>query len=148
MPDCLENAVDVVFVIDGDTIEVDIDGVRERIRFRGINTPELYPSPSGSPPQACAERAKAYTRATLGSHVELAFDSDCSSDPMNLCRDNFDRLLAYIKATDCTDPAERLVREGLARVYRNGTSDRIDTYDAAEQLAQDAGRGIWGDQCE
>ena len=90
---------DVVDVIDGDTIEVEIDGVTERVRYIGIDTPEIG--------QRCAEEAtEANRRLVSGKRIMLVPDKEN--------RDIYDRLLRYVYSGG--ELVElKLVELGLAR---------------------------------
>lgn len=144
----LDEPVQVLRVIDGDTLEVDLKGVVEFVRMKGINAPELHPDPPGSPAQAFATEAKDYVFATVGTQVELEWNSDCKSDPLDDCRDPFDRLLAFVRLANGADLGALLLERGLVRVYRtpSGTItafDRKTEYLALEAAAQSAHLGIW-----
>lgn len=54
-----DEAVEVVHVIDGDTIIVVRDGQEGRVRIRGIDAPEV--ARDGEPGEACAVEATALT---------------------------------------------------------------------------------------
>lgn len=144
----LTNPIPVNYVVDGDTIDVDFNGTSERIRFQGIDTPELYPQPDGSPPEPFAEDAKDFVILNIGTEIELVFDSHCPQPPETQCRDSTPsrRLLAYIRTTGDADLGAMLLEQGLARVfiYAGEPFDRVSEYQAFEQQARDAGRGIWG----
>jgi micrococcal nuclease len=142
----LDDPVSVTDVIDGDTIEVDLDGTLTRVRFKGIDTPELNLS-TGGPAEPWAEDARTYTAAHTGNVVQLEFDSDCSENPLAECRDAYDRLLAYVRISNGDDLNSLLLRQGLARVYRfmGEAFDRLDTYDEMQSEAQDDSLGIWSE---
>ena len=91
--------VSVVDVIDGDTIEVEIDGITERVRYIGIDTPEVG--------QRCAEEAtEANRRLVSGKRVMLVPDKEN--------RDIYGRLLRYVYSGG--ELVElKLVELGLAR---------------------------------
>ena len=132
-------------VVDGDTIEILRNGVEFRVRFKGIDTPELYSDPA---PEPYAQEAKDFVWDQIGaSEIGLEFDSDCGATPFDDCYDGYGRLLAYIRIDNGKDLAEELLRNGLARVYRfqNEIYDRIDAYYAAQSIAQDNDLGIWAD---
>lgn len=144
----LDDPVAVVRVIDGDTVEVMLDDGETMVRMKGIDSPELHPDPQGSPAEPYATDARDFTQANIGLRVELEFNSDCDTDPLAQCRDQYDRLLAYVRLQNGDDMALRLLRAGLARVYRfnNGNPmsfDRLGDYLAAEDEARQAGRGVW-----
>jgi micrococcal nuclease len=118
----------VVQVADGDTITVELDGERERVRVIGINAPEQG--------ECLADEATELLRDLVdGEEVELIADR---SD-----RDRFGRLLRYVEV-DGTDAGAELVRAGvaLARRYPPDTA-RSDGYATLQLRAADAGRGMW-----
>ena len=132
-------------VVDGDTIEILRNGVEFRVRFKGINTPELY---SDGGPEPYAQEAKDFVWDHIGAQeIGLEFDTDCGSAPFDDCYDGYGRLLAYIRIDNGKDLAEELLSNGLARVYRfqNEIYDRMDAYYAAQSVAQDNDLGIWAD---
>ncbi|MEC9465106.1 MAG: thermonuclease family protein [Myxococcota bacterium] len=132
-------------VIDGDTIEVLRGEEVLRVRFKGIDTPELY---TDGAPEAFAQEARDFVWDSVGnSQVQLQFDSDCGATPYETCRDGYDRLLAYVMTEEFDDLAEELLRNGLGNVYRfqNEVFDRLGTYQAAQASAQRDGSGIWSD---
>jgi endonuclease YncB( thermonuclease family) len=117
----------VVYVIDGDTIEVDINGARRRVRYVGINTPESD--------EACYRDATNANRALVeGQTVILVRDQ---SDT-----DRFNRLLRYIYLPDGTFVNERLVRDGWAEAveYRPDTRHTARFRELEVEAAR-AGRG-------
>jgi len=85
-------------VIDGDTIDVLLDGRRERIRYVGVNTPERD--------EPCyADATQANRDLVEGKEVVLVTDTTET--------DRFGRLLRYIYA-DGVFVNEALVRDGYA----------------------------------
>ncbi len=141
----LDDPVPLLRVYDGDTVEVKIGTVTERVRMKGINTPELN-LPDG-PAEPWAEAALAFSEAHAGNVVQIEFDSGCPSPPLELCRDAFDRLLAYVRVSNGDDLGAELLSAGLARVFRfNGeTFDRLEEYEDLEAEAEADGTGLWGD---
>ena len=76
-------------VIDGDTIEVSIDGSEEDVRYIGVDTPETVKP--GAPVQCYGPQASAANhRLVEGRTVRLVFDRER--------RDAYGRLLAYVYA--------------------------------------------------
>jgi endonuclease YncB( thermonuclease family) len=96
-------------VVDGDTLIVLLDGVRERLRLIGIDAPE-----SSSNPDEARQTPEGDIVSTLvsdlitGGTVYLEFDQSE--------RDRYDRLLAYVWLSDDTMLNECLVYSGLANV--------------------------------
>jgi micrococcal nuclease len=131
--DCGPATGTVARAIDGDTLEL-IGG--ERVRLILVNTPET----SGDSPDCFGPEAFEFTQAlTEGQEVELTYDAEC--------RDQFDRLLAYVVlADDGTDVDATLVREGYACVLHippNG-NDRVEEFYGYLDEARDADKGMWG----
>lgn len=138
--------VELIRVIDGDTIDVDFDlgpgEDRDRIRMIGIDTPETNYS-YGNEPECYGEEASKKTDSLLVASSEIWVERD--EDPV----DNNDRLLRYVWYISEIDGKvhllnEQLVAEGYAtaRYYApNGLyQDRLD---AAQDNAIREGRGMW-----
>jgi micrococcal nuclease len=122
-------------VVDGDTIEVSIDGVTEDVRYIGIDTPESVTP--GEPVECFGPRASAFNRRLVaGRTVTLRFDRER--------RDDYGRLLAYVYAGSRLVNAE-LVRHGYARTLTIAPNDsRAPLFDRLAQEAGGAGRGLSG----
>lgn len=119
---CVQDAsVEVLRVVDGDTIIVEIDGQRERVRYIGIDTPEMNDSR-----EVVLEKARDATDANealvAGKTVRLEFDVQR--------RDKYGRLLAYVWVGD-TLVNEELVRRGYAELLTIPPNVRY-----AERLAE------------
>ncbi len=97
----------VIRVIDGDTIVVEIAGERERVRYIGIDTPEMN-DPRPAVRELAAEARRANARLVEGRRVRLELDVET--------RDRYGRLLAYVWVGD-TMVNEVLVRTGHAAPY-------------------------------
>jgi len=127
----------VVFVIDGDTIEVDIDGIQETIRFIGIDTPEKT---GGFRPAECyGDEASERMRQLLepGDAIRLELDIEA--------RDRFERLLAYVYSPDGL-LNELMVAEGYAEAVRFEPNTTLATrFEAAEASAKEFNLGLWRD---
>jgi micrococcal nuclease len=129
----------VTVIIDGDTIE--IDRGRERVRYIGMDSPEL--GRAGRPDQPCSrEAARANAELVDGREVEL------EPDPRVPDRDKYGRLLRYVYVTDGaggrTFVNRELVRRGLAEAVDFGERPtRLGELENAEQEARTAGFGIW-----
>ena len=129
-----QTQITVTRVIDGDTIEVDIAGTIYKVRYIGIDTPELDDKLA----KLCdlAQKATRYNRQLVeGKTVRLEKDvSDV---------DKYERLLRYVYVDDTLVNAE-LVREGLAwaKAYEPDTKYQ----DYLEELQTEARQdeiGLW-----
>ena len=136
----------VLRVIDGDTLEVRTEVGEDRLRLKGVDTPEM--GRRGEPAEPFAEEAKAHIQGRVGIKVGVEFDRACGSNPLTseACRDGYDRLLCYVRLADGADLNEELVRLGYAQVFRmpNERFDRQFVYEEAEAAARLERLGIWG----
>jgi micrococcal nuclease len=125
----------VARVVDGDTIEVLLDGRREDVRYIGVDTPETVDPEA--PVQCFGHRASDFNHALVeGRRVRLIFGVER--------RDVYGRLLAYVHLGDRFVNAE-LVRRGLARTLTIAPNDRYaERFRRLEMRAARAGRGLWG----
>ncbi|MCU0497062.1 MAG: thermonuclease family protein [Anaerolineae bacterium] len=116
----------VVRIVDGDTIEVERDGVIYDVRYVGVNTPERD--------EVCYEDAlQANAVWVEGREVRLERDQ---SDT-----DRFDRLLRYIYVDDVF-VNEALVRDGWAEAVLYEPDDRhFDDFRVLEFEAAQSGLG-------
>lgn len=123
-----------VRVVDGDTIIVRLDnGVEERVRYIGIDTPEMS-SPAGGP-ETYGPEATAANAALLGETVWLALDREH--------RDRFQRLLAYVYTEDVF-VNRWLVENGFAETFVLPPNDRhAAEFIAAQTEAVSEQRGVW-----
>lgn len=121
-------------VDDGDTVVLE-NGAR--VRYLGINTPEIGRAREPSEPFAQAAR-RFNARLVLHQKVRLEFDRQR--------QDRYGRQLAYVFLADGTMVNERLVGEGLAYCLYRSPNDRYGQHLRARQReALGAGRGIWRD---
>lgn len=136
-PDSGGKLYNVVRVIDGDTVEVAING-GESIRVIGIDTPEtVHPNV----PDECwgAEASRAATDLLSGQQVRVVFD------PSQGKRDRYDRMLAYLDIPGTGDFGEIMLRQGHAEEYTyNSAYARQSTYRRVDQQARNADKGLWG----
>ena len=125
----------VVRVVDGDTIEVALDGGTDDVRYIGVDTPETVKP--GEPVQCYGPEASAFNhRLVEGETVRLVFDHEL--------RDVYGRLLAYVYVGDRFVNAE-LVRDGYARTLEiPPNTSRAGRLNALENHAGEAGIGLWG----
>lgn len=127
----------VVRVIDGDTVDVDLDGQRERVRLIGVDTPESV-APE-RPVQCYGVEASDHTRSLLpvGTVVRLERDE--------VGRDQYDRLLAYVYRVDDDLLVNLdLIEGGFADAVTYGDNEALyDTFVAAESTARADGAGLW-----
>ncbi len=119
----------VIDAIDGDTIDVEINGTTERIRYYGVDTPERG--------EACFSDATGRTEELIGSSVLLLPDAR-NRDPSG-------RLLRYVFDAQGASIDARLIAEGLALAWRADGTYR-DHLVGLEEQARISGIGcLWDD---
>jgi len=127
----------VTRVVDGDTVEVDIDGRRESVRLIGIDTPEIAHPPDGA--ECFGPEASAYVHDLLppGTRVVLARDVES--------RDAYDRLLAYVTRVDDDLLVNlALVEAGYAEILAiEPNTVHAPLFAGAEADARARGVGLW-----
>jgi micrococcal nuclease len=130
----------VVRVIDGDTVVVDLGGRVERVRYVGIDAPEV--ATDGRPAECWAEEAtEAHVRLVSGARLSLARDVND--------RDRFGRLLrhAWLERDDgWLHVGQALVALGAAEA-RSYPPDTMhdELLERAEREARAASAGLWGE---
>lgn len=129
----------VVAVIDGDTLDVEVDGRVVRVRLLGIDTPESVDP--NRPVECHGPEASAFLGELLpdGATVRLERDQEA--------RDHYDRLLAYVfRLDDGLFVNEAILAAGEGEVLSiepNGAY--AAALAAAADTARAAGAGLWGD---
>ena len=119
----------VIEVIDGDTITIEGG---QRVRYIGIDTPEVYPVKEDFGIEALQ------VNRSLVEGKQVRLERDLSET------DRYGRLLRYVYVNDIFVNAE-LVKEGLAEVYKGKPVAGFDNrpYWDAEQEARKHKRGMW-----
>lgn len=122
-------AAQVTNIVDGDTIDVRINGETYRLRYILIDTPER-----GQPYAAAATAAN--RRLVGGKTVYLVKDVSET--------DRYGRLLRYVYLADGTFVNAELVRQGYAQIatFPPDVAKEAEIR-AAQQEAIAAGRGLW-----
>ena len=127
----------VVRVVDGDTIDIERAGVRERVRLIGINSPESVDP--RRPVECFGKEASKYASSILGGQrVTVA------SDPTQSTKDKYGRSLFYVYLPGGRSFNELMIEEGYAHEYTYHTPYRYQQeYKAAERDARANMRGLW-----
>jgi micrococcal nuclease len=125
----------VVRAVDGDTIEVRLEGRFEDVRYIGVDTPETVKP--DTPVQCFGPRASSFDHHLVEHRrVRLVFGVER--------RDIYGRLLAYVYLGHKFVNAE-LVRRGFARTLAIPPNTRYRAlFRRLELGAARAGRGLWG----
>ncbi|MEW5762326.1 MAG: thermonuclease family protein [Bacillota bacterium] len=135
----------VIKCVDGDTVHVRVGGRTEKVRFTGVNTPELHHPQRGAEP--FGREAAVYTKhRLLGKRVYLELDVQE--------RDRYGRLLAYVWLMPPAGRTEEEVRRkmfnaelllrGYAQVMTVPPNVRYaDMFVKFQREAREKGEGLW-----
>jgi endonuclease YncB( thermonuclease family) len=127
----------VVNIADGDTIEVDMNGITERVRFIGVDTPETQDPRVAI--QCYGKAASAFTGAMIGaSPVRL------EADPTNTNRDRYDRLLRYVYLPDGRLINAEIIKAGYGFAYTLFPFEKLEEFRGYEKQAREKNLGLWG----
>jgi len=136
----------VTYVVDGDTVHLtsrpDLSGPNqnprvEKVRFIGINTPEL--ARKSRPTEPLATQARQFVIEALYKNTNrLILQQD--QEPT----DRYGRTLAHVWLDPDHSLSEALLENGLASLMVIPPNTlNLNCYHAAEQRARQARRGIW-----
>ena len=124
----------VVRVVDGDTIHVRVGDRIEKVRYIGVNTPEVHHPRKGEEPGG---REAAAVNRTLVADRQVRLETDVQ------LRDRYGRLLAYVFVGDAMVNAE-LVRRGYAQVMTIPPNVRHQAlFVTLQREAREGERGLW-----
>jgi len=135
LPECLQgiSAVEaqVLEVVDGDTIHVDMNGVRAKVRYVGIDTPEM-----DAADPTLGQQAKEYNEAMVKDKTVYLLKGDTD-------RDSYGRLLRFV-IVDGMFVNQKLINKGLATSFNRPHDARCAAlFDQEQYTAFTAGQGIW-----
>jgi micrococcal nuclease len=135
LPECILDtrpvSATVLDVIDGDTIQVDMNGVHEKVRYLGIDTPEMT---AADPSEA--KLALKHNKDLIDGKTVYLYRGD--SD-----RDQYGRLLRFVIVGD-TFVNDDLVKSGLATSYnRPHNAACADLFNQSMLSAYKSHTGIW-----
>lgn len=129
----------VVSIVDGDTIKVDIDGTTTTIRLIGIDTPEVVDP--RKPVQCFGKEASNKEKELLRGKRVMLISDETQGDV-----DKYKRLLRYIALEDGTIVNEYMIREGYAYEYTYQIPYvHQKAYKDAERYARENKKGLWAD---
>lgn len=136
----------VVKVVDGDTINIKINGNEEKVRLIGVDTPETH-HPS-KPLQPFGLEAENYTRAQLTGKI-VYLEVDVTE------RDRYGRLLAYVWLSPPSAIPDSEIRSKMfnAELLLNGYAQiltippnvkYVDYFRKYQTEARESAQGLWG----
>jgi len=138
-----KDAYKVLKVVDGDTLDIDYDGVIERVRLIGINSPESVDP--RRPVECYGKEASDYAKDILeGEQVKIEFDNSQQR------RDQYDRLLAYVYLDDGQMANRKMIADGYAYEYTYNTPYKYQSeFKSLQAIAKNLHRGLWAeDTCD
>ena len=143
LPAPIQPNATVDYIVDGDTIDVIIDGREERVRLTGIDTPEVAHDASGTRPATLGEcfgdEATGFTASLVPVGTPVRLERDVVG------RDDYGRLLAYVyRADDGIFVNYEIVRQGYAQpltIPPNVTFSELMVQAARDAEADDV--GLW-----
>ena len=127
----------VEHVVDGDTLDLDMNGKRVRVRLIGINTPETV-DPRRAVECFGKEASNKAKELLSGKWVSI------ESDPTQDANDKYGRKLLYVYTEDGVMFNKQMIEEGYAYeyTYRYPYKYQKDLK-AAERDARTHERGLW-----
>jgi micrococcal nuclease len=134
---------ELITVIDGDTIVVDVFGtdgeepIEERVRLIGIDTPET--KKPDTPVECFGPEATVFTQTLLPKGTALHLERDVEA------RDAYGRLLAYVyRVNDGLFVNLEVIAQGYARLLTFPPNvAHTDAFVAAAKAAREANAGLW-----
>jgi len=137
IPTAKQEIIELIKVIDGDTIIVKINGEEKSVRLIGIDTPEK---------NECFEKEATRKAKELMENKKIKLEADNTQDD----KDKYDRLLRYIYLEDGTLINKKLIEEGFGTEYTYKVVYKFQTeFKGAEKMAKEEKIGMWADSvCE
>jgi len=129
----------IVKVIDGDTVDVSMNGRTERIRLIGIDTPET--KKPNTPIQCFGPEASKHTKELLPVDTPVLVQRDVEA------RDPYGRLLGYIyRTSDNLFVNQDLIVNGFARPLSIAPNTAFaGEFATLAHTAQNSKIGLWGE---
>lgn len=128
----------VTKVVDGDTIDVYLNGKTVRVRIIGINTPETVDP--RSPVECFGKEASNYAKSLLTAKI-VTLEPDETQDNV----DRYGRLLRYVYLPDKSDFGLQMIKNGYAYEYTYDLPYKKQAeYKKAQTDAENKNLGLWG----
>lgn len=129
----------VTRAVDGDTLAIQIDGHKDKVRLIGVDTPETVDP--RKPVQYFGKEASAFTHKMAdGKTVRLELDQASAATNH---RDKYGRLLAYVYLPDGMLLNSEIIKQGYGHTYTRFPFAKMEEFRALEREAREAGRGLW-----
>ncbi|MBS7576607.1 MULTISPECIES: thermonuclease family protein [unclassified Enterococcus] len=129
--------VNLVRVVDGDTLKLSYKNTQFRVRLLIIDTPESVEANHLIMPMGKEVAYYTTKQAAQSKKIEIAFD-------LGQRKDRFDRYLVYLYIDDKLLQAD-LLKKGYAivRYVAEGNDSKVDDFLSLQQGAQAKKRGVW-----
>lgn len=123
----------VIAVHDGDTLFMEINGYREKIRLIGIDAPELAQKPWG-------RLSKEHLEGILKeANYNVSIEYDLQET------DRYGRRLAYLWTEDKELVNQKMLEDGYALLLTIPPNIRyVDDFKSAQREAREKKSGVWG----
>ncbi len=132
----VSNTYKVTQIFDGDTIEVNMNGRKEKIRMIGVDTPETHDPRKAV--QCYGQAASNFTDSLVRNQsVRLEADS------LSTNRDRYDRLLRYVYI-DSTLVNSELIKQGYGFAYVGFPFTKSEEFKSLQTDAEQNKAGLWG----
>lgn len=129
----------VTKIIDGDTLDVTLNGKKEKIRVLGINTPETV-DPRRE--VECFGREASMRAKEILLNQSVRLENDISQSD----RDRYGRLLRYVFLPQEIDYGLKMIQEGFAYEYTYDNAYKYQAvYKKAQEVASQNKVGLWRD---
>ncbi len=132
--------VTVTRVVDGDTLVLHMNGIDEKVRLIGINTPEIVDP---------RKKVECFGKEASARMKELAERKTVyvEYDDTQSLRDMYGRLLAYVYLEDGQMLNRKMIAEGYAYEYTYLTPYKYQQeFKDVAMIARTSKRGLWADE--
>lgn len=132
-----KTAHEVVRVVDGESVLLDVNGVVTKVRLIGVDAPGVLKSPKKAGP--FGEESSRFLRNLLkGESVYIEYEREPGHE------DEYERPLAYLfRAPDGLFVNLEVVRQGYARMDAKEAFRYMKLFKDYEKRARKAGKGLW-----
>lgn len=132
----------VTKVVDGDTIDVYLNGKTERIRIIGINSPESVDP--RRPVECFGKEASNFAKSLLDGKIVALEPDETQAN-----KDKYSRLLRYLYIEGKTDFGLEMIKNGYAYEYTYDLPyTKQKEYKDAQTYAANKKLGLWGEICK
>ena len=135
LPVCAQDGR-VTRVIDGDTVDVLVEGETVRVRLLGVDAPEIRGRSNLA--EHFGQESKRYLEQLLDDQP-VRLEIDPRADTV----DAYERKLRYLFLEDGTLVNQRLIEDGYAYALTRFPFSKTEAFRAAESAARENERGLW-----